>query len=341
MLRALLLISAGLTLIACSPTAPVSVWPPPGPRDGLPFIPLPEESDEPAEQSTPTQAEPAPAVVIDGSLPAAPPAALARTHACKDKQCKLTKVLPDPAFAKTATGGQDSPGTMWLEELGPGSIVTLPRDHELELFAVALAGDALGSGDDGGAVKLETWGALRAPGLGISIKAGKEGAKLVLGVAAKNGTLATALERLEKKAFEVRWRKRPAPLAQVALGAAKDLSFAHGSIHARIAFGGEPPIPGSWAVLSSSKTAEIKLHDHPTWEHLAVLAGAGTMQLAGKDHAVEPGVVFDIAPGEKHGFVPSGSSGLLVIQMYTPSGPEQRFVKLAEAEAAPPAEPKK
>lgn len=340
MKRALVLFSAAFCLLGCSRTAPDTKWPPPGPGDGLPFIPLAEPNDEqPAEAPSAPAAPPEPAA-IDGSLPANVATVLARTHACKDKACKLDRFVPDPSFAGAAPSGAGSPGTLWLEELAPNSVVVLPRHHGLELLAVALGGETLVSGDDGGAVELEQWGALRAPGLGVILKAGGDGARLVLGLAARSGTLEAALARAQQKPFEVRWKKRPGPLAHVALPSAKTLTWGAGAFHARIAFGGEAPIPGSLGVLLAARSAEIKEHDHPTWEHIAVLDGAGTMRLGGKDHPVNAGAVFDIPPGEKHAFVSSGKSGLVAVQMYTPSGPEQRFFKLAEGEK-PAEEPKK
>jgi len=340
MLRSFVVFCAGLSLLCCSRTAPDTKWPAPGPAGGLPYVPLPEPGDaaEPDEDAS-TPAKPAPPAGIDAALPSAPPTTLARAHSCKDKECKLVEILPNPSFAKAAPSGGDSPGTLWLEDIAPNSVVVLPRHHGLELLAVTLIGEALASGDEGGAVKLEPWAALRAPGLGVNVKAGKDGAKLVMGVAAKNGNLGAALEHAAKKPFEVRWKKRPGPLSHVALAGAKDLSWGAGAFHARIAFGGEAPIPGSLEVLLSAAKADIKEHDHPAWEHIAVLDGRGRMKLAGKEHPVEPGVVFDIPPGEKHAFE-AGDRGLVVVQMYTPSGPEQRFIKLAEGEKPAP-EPKK
>jgi mannose-6-phosphate isomerase-like protein (cupin superfamily) len=191
------------------------------------------------------------------------------------------------------------------------------------------------SGDDGGAaLRLERWGAFRAPGAGLVIKAGKDGAKLVLGAAATKGTLSETLTDLEKKAWEVRWKKRPSPLAQVSLADAKDLTWGGGAFHVRLAFGGETPIAAGLGTLLMSPDAGVKEHAHDSWEHIAILQGAGTMKVAGKDWEVKDGSVFDLAPGDKHSFAPAGTEPLLAVQMYTPSGAEQRFVKLSEAAAA-------
>lgn len=335
MKRTFLVFSAALALAGCSRTAPDTRWPPPGPAGGLPYVPLPDDADhdESTVAATPPMSVVAPKA-IDGTLPAQPPVVLARAHACKDKQCTLQGFVPDPSFGKAAPSGADSPGTLWLQEIAPGSVLVIPRHHQLEVFALALTGSALASGDDGGAMKLGAWSALRAPGGGVTIKAGDEGAKLVMGLAAKTGTVPSAARQAQDKPFAVRWKKRPVPLAVATLPSTQDLSWGGGAFHARIGFGAESPIPGSWGVLLSAPGAEIKEHDHPTWEHVAVLDGTGTMQVDGQAHPVKPGSVFDLAPGVKHAFTPSGDRGLVVVQMYTPSGPEQRFVKLSAAEAA-------
>lgn len=334
---------AAISLTACSRTAPDTKWPPPGPPGGLPYAPLPEAEDRSSETSAPppvAKKEPTP---IDAALASPGALGLARNHACKEKECKLARVLPDPAFGKAQPSGAESPGTFWLEELAPGSALSLPRHHALELLALTLEGKATATGDDGGSVTVEAWSALRAPGLGLTLKAGDSGAKLVLAVAVKSGTLAAELERLEKRPYEVRWKKRSTPMVGQSLTTAKDLSWAGGAFHVRIAFGGaEPALPGSLELLRTGPDAAIAEHDHPTWEHLAILSGAGKMTLSGKEYAVTPGAVFDIPTGEKHAFTPAGSQNLFAVQMYTPSGPEQRFVKLAdEAAAAAAPAPKK
>jgi len=288
------------------------------------------------------EAAPATPSSIDGKLPAAPPTVLSRSHQCAQKVCALAKLLPDSAFAKGAPSGSDAPGALWLEDIAAGSSVTLPRDHRVDVLGVLLAGDALVSGDEGGAaLKLEHWTGFRAPGAGLVVKAGNDGAKLVLGVAASKGTLAEAMSDLDKKAWEVRWKKRSSPLAQVSLAEAKDLAWGGGAYHVRLAFGDATPIPGSLGTLLMSPDGGVKEHAHDSWEHIAILQGAGSMRVDGKDYEVKAGSVFDLAPGEKHSFTPAKTTPLLAIQMYTPSGAEQRFVKLAEAAAKAAETPKK
>jgi hypothetical protein len=89
--------------VACSSTVPESQYPPPAPRDGLPFIPFAQENEFTGDEEA--AAEPvAPAgegpKSIDGALPGEPSFAPARKAACANKQCELKAWLPDPAFAR-------------------------------------------------------------------------------------------------------------------------------------------------------------------------------------------------------------------------------------------------
>jgi mannose-6-phosphate isomerase-like protein (cupin superfamily) len=308
----------------------------------LPFIPFAQENEFTGDDEA--AAEPlAPASKgpksIDGALPGAPTFTPARKAACANKQCELKAWLPDPAFAKSVPAGEPSPAALWAQEIAGGSTLILPRHHALEVLAVVLDGGVLAQGDDGGARKLAVWDALRVPGAGVSLKADKSGAKLVLAVASNKGTLAEALDHAKAKPWEVRWKKRPSAIASTSLKDAKDLVWGKGAYHARIAFGGEYPTPASLETLLAGPDAAIAEHDHPTWEHIAILEGAGVMKLAGADHPVSPGAIFHIPKGVRHAFAPSGSSRLLAVQLYTPSGPEQRFIKLSADDAKPPAQP--
>ncbi len=332
---------AGITCLgaalACSSTVPDTQYPPPAPRDGLPYIPFPE-ADEFAEGDQASAPAVAPSSkgpsAIGADLPDNPTLALERKAACAQKQCTLDAWLPDPAFAKSLPAGEPSPAAIWAQEIAAGSTLVLPRHHALEVLAIVVSGNVLAIADDGGVGrKLAAWHVLRAQGAGISFKAEPGGAKLVLAVANSKGTLGEALEHAKVKPWEARWKKRPSAIATSDLRDAKDLSWANGAFHARIAFGGEYQVPASLGTLISSADAKIAEHDHPTWEHIAILEGAGTMKLAGNDQRVSAGSIFHIPKGVKHSFTPNGTSRLFAVQIYTPSGPEQRFMKLA-AEAA-------
>jgi mannose-6-phosphate isomerase-like protein (cupin superfamily) len=328
--------------VACSSTVPDTQYPPPPPSDGLPYVPFPDENEfvEQAEAPAPAASEEGPAAV-DAALPDAISVSLERKAACTQKQCKLDAWLPDPAFAKSLPGAEPAPAAIWSHEIAADSTLVLPRHHALEVLALVVGGAVLALPDDGGGGrKLGKWHALRAQGGGLSLKADPGGAQLVLVVASPKGTLPEALERAKSKPWEVRWKKRPSPLASVDLKDAKNHSWADGAFHARIAFGGQYELPVSLGTLISSPDGKISEHDHPTWEHIAILEGAGTMNLAGADHRVAPGAIFHIPKGMKHAFAPSGSSRLVAVQLYTPSGPEQRFIQLAnEAKAAAKAQP--
>jgi len=83
-------------------------------------------------------------------------------------------------------------------------------------------------------------------------------------------------------------------------------------------------------VLASEKDSpHLEKHDHPTWEHIAILKGAGKIKLGELELDVAPGALFQIPPRARHAFTGSGREELVAIQLYTPSGPEQRFVMLA------------
>ena len=129
----------------------------------------------------------------------------------------------------------------------------------------------------------------------------------------------------------MRWRKRPAPPESISLTSAPDLGWGGGMFHARIAFGGEGAAAkrASLEALLMAKGASIPEHDHPSWEHIAVLAGSGRFKLGGSDYPVKPGSIFHIPIGVRHSFAADAGSEVVAVQLYSPSGPEQRFVKLA------------
>lgn len=331
-------LAAGTLLAGCSSTSPPSQYPPPGPSAGLPYIPFPKKSifDEVPNESAEQPAESGKPSAIAGTLPDKPPATLSRKASCTDKICTLKTWLPDPAFAKSVDGGKPAPTALWLESIKKGSTVMLPRHTHLDVLAVDLAGKVIANSDDGKQVRnLDVWSALRVPGGGCALRA-KTDAKLALAVVTDEDTLDAVLGAAKAKPWKVRWRKRPGKFESVDLAKAKDLAWGGGAFHVRMAFGGSGgnTLRSGLEILMMSPDAPVPGHDHAgSWETLGVLAGDASMTLDGKSYPVKPGAVFQIPKGAKHSVTPGHGAKFLGIQLYTPSGPEQRFVKLAGGHA--------
>ncbi len=80
------------------------------------------------------------------------------------------------------------------------------------------------------------------------------------------------------------------------------------------------------SVLRLATGAKVPEHVHATeTELLYVLAGSGTITVAGTAVAVTPTSVIQIPPNTKHAF--AVSEDFKALQVYTPAGPEQRFKK--------------
>jgi putative monooxygenase len=78
------------------------------------------------------------------------------------------------------------------------------------------------------------------------------------------------------------------------------------------------------SVLELDAGAVIPVHVHAKeTEVLYLLAGGGTMTIAGVAIAVEPTAVIQIPPGVEHSFTATAATRAL--QLYSPPGPEQRF----------------
>jgi mannose-6-phosphate isomerase-like protein (cupin superfamily) len=68
-------------------------------------------------------------------------------------------------------------------------------------------------------------------------------------------------------------------------------------------------------------------HVHPDSEELIlVLQGIGVGRVGGQEIHVEPRSVIAIDKGEPHQFVNTGSEELILCWIYSPSGPEVRFL---------------
>ncbi|MBX3191431.1 MAG: cupin domain-containing protein [Labilithrix sp.] len=82
-------------------------------------------------------------------------------------------------------------------------------------------------------------------------------------------------------------------------------------------------------------TASVPEHTHAgTWEILAAVEASGTFVLDGVEARLGPRQIVFVPPGAKHAWKADPGTKLVALQMYSPPGPEQRFVALDAAEKA-------
>jgi mannose-6-phosphate isomerase-like protein (cupin superfamily) len=83
---------------------------------------------------------------------------------------------------------------------------------------------------------------------------------------------------------------------------------------------------GGLAVLEGDPDATVPEHRHPeSAEVLFIEDGAGEMRLGERRVTIRPGSVVYVPPNALHDFRGDGTRPLRAIQVYAPSGPEQRF----------------
>jgi mannose-6-phosphate isomerase-like protein (cupin superfamily) len=117
-------------------------------------------------------------------------------------------------------------------------------------------------------------------------------------------------------------------------GAASDLAFMHGTMHARLDLDDRNLAP-TFYFGRLSGTAAVPEHAHAgTWELLCAVDAAGTFTLAGAPSRLGARMCVTVPPDTKHSWQPDPGSTLTALQMYWPPGPEQRFKKLAADELA-------
>ena len=105
------------------------------------------------------------------------------------------------------------------------------------------------------------------------------------------------------------------------------LAIAGGKGKASLLFDAEtaPDNAASLGELSLEAGTAIPAHRHPgATEILFIIEGGGTMTVAGQAREVGRLDAIQIPPGVEHAFV-AGDEQVKAIQLYTPSGPEQRF----------------
>jgi mannose-6-phosphate isomerase-like protein (cupin superfamily) len=125
----------------------------------------------------------------------------------------------------------------------------------------------------------------------------------------------------------------PPPIERVVVraSAAPKLDFAKGAMSVHLDVGAK--VSPELYLGRLEGTAAVPEHDHPTsWEILAAVEASGTFVLDGIEKRLGPKQIVVVPPGTKHAWRPDAGSKLVAIQMYSPPGPEQRFVALAAAE---------
>lgn len=133
-------------------------------------------------------------------------------------------------------------------------------------------------------------------------------------------------------------QKPPTESKVVRGAAAQKLTFAGGKMNAWLDFDSNSLPPRDRAVQHFyfgrlEGTAPVAEHTHPTsWEVLAAVEAAGTFTLDGRASRLAPRQVVVVPPGTKHAWAPDPGSKLVAFQVYSPPGPEQRFIGLAAAE---------
>jgi quercetin dioxygenase-like cupin family protein len=82
----------------------------------------------------------------------------------------------------------------------------------------------------------------------------------------------------------------------------------------------------SLAVITAQPGMRIPAHVHEReTEMVLILEGTGTMTIDGEVHPFEPMTAVQIPPGVEHAVAFEGDVPVRALQVYTPSGPEQRF----------------
>jgi quercetin dioxygenase-like cupin family protein len=292
------------------------------------------------------------AAPLRGELPR-PPFDLERRSACVAPVCRLDSWLPDQAFVDTTREGVPSQGAVWLETLADQSTLVLPPHADLESVALVLEGQvAYGEGErskTAGAPVLSAWGVLRASNAGISLSARGGKASVLIAVLSRHGTLSEAIERGRRK-------DAPKPgktaLEVSDLTSSPKLDWGHGTSAARVAFatsgienrveaprnasppGGATGVSNgaSVSLLQMSGHAELPETVHSTeWEHIAIVRGSGELVLGNARYPVTPGAIFHVPRGVVHGWKGRGDD-LAAITIFSPGGPEQRYLDAAAQE---------
>ncbi|MBL9013604.1 MAG: cupin domain-containing protein [Myxococcales bacterium] len=113
-----------------------------------------------------------------------------------------------------------------------------------------------------------------------------------------------------------------APVGATILRASAAKTFGPATIYAEPSITNDRSFAAEILQLKAGTTVSEHVHAGET-ELLYVLAGAGTMTIAGTQLAITSTSVVQVPPNTKHAF--TASADVTALQIYTPAGPEQRF----------------
>lgn len=183
-------------------------------------------------------------------------------------------------------------------------------------------------------------GAIQATGAGVAAAEGP--ATLAVSGAARFGPEGDGVLRnagdTEARAVVVTARSRggdgctPATESDRPRSAAFDatpvLTAANGKMRVRILLDAQSNGArlGALSVLEGDADVAVPEHTHDgSAEVLLIEEGEGTMKLGDRELTVRPGMMVYVPEGTVHDFRGAGTGPLRAIQVYSPSGPEQRF----------------
>lgn len=128
--------------------------------------------------------------------------------------------------------------------------------------------------------------------------------------------------------FACTLRDKPGPEVSIRKAAVgRDLSWAHGEMHAHLDVGKD--VSPDLYLGRLEGTAGVAEHRHATSvEILAAVEGSGIFTLNGAEKRIGPRTIVTVPKDAPHAWRPDTGSKLVAIQMYVPPGPEMRFLQL-------------
>ncbi|MDR3592337.1 MAG: cupin domain-containing protein [Negativicutes bacterium] len=80
------------------------------------------------------------------------------------------------------------------------------------------------------------------------------------------------------------------------------------------------------SIIGPGKIHEEHKHDD-NQELITVIGGEGVARIDGREFAISQGSVIGLDRGERHGFVNTGKTDLMMLWIYDPPGAEEKFLK--------------